>query len=295
LLFVAGNAQAELIYGRLVPVPPETEANGASRDLDVAANGKVLAFSSLATNWLPGANSPNDKVIVVDLAAGSIEEVSRTGAGAAIAGIVPSLSRDGRYVTFANNGGNLDVGVPTSGWQIVRKDRLSGELRLVSASAGGTPADREARDASISGDGNVVVFRSWATNLGFNNSGGYYQAFAKYLDTGALVAVSVTTGGTLPNADTVLTPHALSNDGRFVAFVNTAAGMVSGVGSGMQVYLRDLQTNTTELISRSSSGDVGNSQSDWAAVAPGGRFVSFRSFASNLGGSASTNSGADFF
>jgi len=288
-LFVAQAAQAEIVHARLVPAPA-SQANAASRRVDVSANGKVVAFDSLASNWHPGFPSPNDKIVVVDLAEGIIDVVSSTTAGVAITGVNPSLSRDGRYVTFANLGGNLDVGVPTSGWQIVRKDRVSGQLRLVSANAGGAAADRESRDASISGDGNVVVFRSWATNLGVD-AGGYYQVFAKSLSSGAIVPVSVRPDGSLPNVDSVLTPHAISDNGRYVVFTNNAA-MVTGVNAGTtQVFLRDLQAGTNELVSRNTVGEAGNSLSDMAAISPSGRFVSFRSFASNMGGNASTNSG----
>ena len=292
---LAPPAQAEFLFGRLVPDPPAAEPDNASNEVDVSADGRTLVFTTLATNWAPDANGPNSKIIATDLATGLIEQVSETTAGASLSGIEPASSRDGRYVAFRNNGGALDVGVPTSGWQVVRKDRVTGELRLVSASAGGTASDRESRDPSISDDGRFVAFRSAAFNLGFTNtSSAYYQVYVKDLATGEIDAASRTTAGTLPDVVNGMTAHALSGDGRLVVFSNNANGMVAGLnntGGTVHVYARDVSTDTTELVTRNSNGEPADRGSDFAAISPSGRFVSFRSFAFNLGGTANTNSG----
>ena len=294
-LLGAPVAQAAFLFGRLVPDPPALEANDASNQVDVSTDGRTLVFTTLASNWAVDANGPNSKVIAVDLDSGLIEHVSETTAGAAISGIEPAVSGDGRYVAFRNNGGVLDVGVPTSGWQVVRKDRVTGELRLVSASAGGAASDRESRDPSVSDDGRYVAFRSAAFNLGYTNaSSANYQVYVKDLVTGEIDAASRTTAGLLPDTVNGMTAHALSGDGRFVVFSNNANGMVAGLNntSGTaHVYARDVLTDTTELVTRNSGGQPADRGSDFAAISPSGRFVSFRSFAFNLGGTADTNSG----
>lgn len=292
---LAAPARAELLFGRLVPDPPATQANDASSEVDVSADGRTLVFTTLASNWAPDANGPNSKIVAVDLVTGLIEHVSETTAGAALSGIEPAVSRDGRYVTFRNNGGALGVGVPTSGWQVVRKDRATGELQLVSSSAAGVASDRESRDPSISDDGRFVAFRSGAFNLGYTNTNNaYYQVYVKDTATGAIDAASLTTAGTLPDVVSGMTAHALSGDGRLVVFSNNANGMVAGLDNSsgtVHVYARDVLTDTTELVTRNSNGQAADRGSDFAAISPNGRFVSFRSFAFNLGGTADTNSG----
>lgn len=294
-LLGASPVQAAFLFGRLVPDPPALEPDNASNGVDVSADGRTLVFTTLATNWAADGSGPNSKIIATDLDTGLIEHVSETTAGVAISGIEPAVSRDGRYVAFRNNGGQLDVGVPTSGWQVVRKDRLTGELRLVSASAGGVASDRESRDPSISDDGRFVAFRSGAFNLGYTNTNNaYYQVYVKDLVTGQIDAASQTTSGTLPDVVSGMTAHALSGDGRLVVFSNSAEGMVAGLDddSGTtHVYARDVLTDTTELVTRNSNGEPADRGSDFAAISPSGRYVSFRSFAFNLGGTADTNSG----
>jgi hypothetical protein len=291
-LSVPNAAQAQFLFGRLVPDPPETQADNHSNTVDVSADGKTVVFSSGATNWLPGVSDTNTKAIAIDLDTDLIEIVSRTTAGTIVRGESPVASRDGRYVAFLNFGGALDVGVPTSGWQVVRKDRVTGQLRLASANAAGEAGNNFVDDdtVSISGDGRYVAFEASSSNFGVV-TGGFTQVFVKDLDTGALELASVAIGGGAPAGECTQFPHALSDDGRYVAFICSAA-LVAGATSG-QAYVRDLQTDTTELVSRGGGGGAASTTfANRVAIAPGGRFVSFQNPAfGGLGGDPATHSG----
>lgn len=290
VLAVAGagpvRAQSGWQFGRIVPAPG-VQTDEPSYHVAVSADGQTVAFASEATNWYPG-NEPQTKIMVLDLVRGVLENAARTGGGTPIGGIAPALSADGRYVVFANYGSPLDVGVPTSGWQILRKDRHTGQLRLASANAAGQAAQGsapgQARDASVSANGRWVAFRSDAGNLA-GPSGGEYNIFVKDLDSGAIEAVSTTTGGALTAFNDIVPGNALSGDGRFVVFSSPAGNLVAGVPApGLaRVYLRDRATGLTEVVSRNTAGDMANNQSDNAAISRSGRYVAFRSFASNLG------------
>ena len=74
-----------------------------------------------------------------------------------------------------------------------------------------------------------------------------------------------------------------SGDGRYVAFV-TATNLVAGDNNGTNdVYLQDLQTGTLTLVSMDHSGTTSAAGvSDWPVVGADGRFVVFRSFATNM-------------
>jgi Tol biopolymer transport system component len=77
----------------------------------------------------------------------------------------------------------------------------------------------------------------------------------------------------------------LSRDGQFVAFDSKATNLVPEDSDAFSdVYVRDLRTGTTTLVSRASgaSGAKGNFDSDNAAISADGRFVAFESDASNL-------------
>lgn len=291
LLGSAPAAHPQFIFGRLVPDLPVTEANAPSGDVDVSLDGRTIVLASSADNWFPG-QMPGDAVIALDLVSGAIQSRSRTSAGVSLNGnsYEPVVSGDGRYVVFTTQANNLDVGVATSGAQIVRKDRDSGELVLVSASAAGAPASGsasgQARYPSVSADGRFVAFSSDASNLVGGDLAGTEDIFVKDVLTGAIEAVSRDANGSFTATGvTFQTSHSISADGRFVLFQSSAPNLVAGIGSGtIRVYLRDRQLGTTELVSRSSAGEAASSQSDIGALSPDGRFVSFRSFATNLGG-----------
>src|SRR5262249_62350204 len=90
---------------------------------------------------------------------------------------------------------------------------------------------------------------------------------------------------------------AISADGRFVAFVSSATNLDPADGdTAPDVFARDLQANTTTLVSRAAgvSGAKGNADSGSPAISADGRFVAFDSFATNLD-SADGDTAADVF
>jgi Tol biopolymer transport system component len=75
----------------------------------------------------------------------------------------------------------------------------------------------------------------------------------------------------------------VSADGRFVAFWGWAANLVAGdSNTGADVFLRDRQLGTTELVSVDSGGVQGNLASVHASISADGRYVAFMSNATNL-------------
>ncbi|MGI9601858.1 MAG: hypothetical protein ACR2QE_08230 [Acidimicrobiales bacterium] len=102
-----------------------------------------------------------------------------------------------------------------------------------------------------------------------------------------------TTGVGQPNGGSAA--PALSGDGRFVAFGSSASNLVAGDNNGTaDIFVRDHQTETTELISASINGGSGNGSSERADITPDGRFVTFASFANDLV-AGDTNPGPDVF
>jgi len=75
---------------------------------------------------------------------------------------------------------------------------------------------------------------------------------------------------------------ALSADGRYLVFASFASNLVPRDTNDEDVFIRDLQTGTTERVSVADNGDQGNSLSSGASVSRDGRYVVFQSAASNL-------------
>jgi Tol biopolymer transport system component len=86
----------------------------------------------------------------------------------------------------------------------------------------------------------------------------------------------------------------VSGDGRYVAFTSWADNLVPGYATDCigangppwslcaNIYVRDLLTNTTEIVSVAPDGRPGNADSFYPSISDDGRFVAFESLASNL-------------
>jgi Ca2+-binding RTX toxin-like protein len=117
--------------------------------------------------------------------------------------------------------------------------------------------------------------------------------FVNDLQTGTTKLISVASDGT-PVTNEFSTPS-ISADGRYVAFNSDASNLVSGDTNGFaDVFVNDLQTGTTKLISVASDGTPGDNYSFSPSISADGRYVAFDSAASNLV-SGDPNGFADVF
>jgi Tol biopolymer transport system component len=144
-----------------------TEANQPSTDPFVSANGRFVIFGSLATTVVRGDTNDAIDQFLHDRRTGTTIRVSLSWRGrqANAASCDATISRDGRYVAFASIATNL-VPNDTNGWRdVFVRDRQTGATVRVSVSTAEQPGDRSSADARISADGEVIAFRSAATNL----------------------------------------------------------------------------------------------------------------------------------
>jgi hypothetical protein len=87
----------------------------------------------------------------------------------------------------------------------------------------------------------------------------------------------------------------MTPDGRFVVFESRSAALVPGdTNNRTDVFLRDRVSRTVQRVSVATGGGQANGDSDQPRITPDGRFVVFRSFASNLVG-RDTNLAGDVF
>jgi Tol biopolymer transport system component len=93
--------------------------------------------------------------------------------------------------------------------------------------------------------------------------------------------VSVGPGGQQANGGS--RKPAISADGRFVAFESSASNLVAGDTNGhIDVFVRDRVAQVTRRVSVGPGGQQANGSSRDPAISADGRFVAFRSLASNL-------------
>jgi hypothetical protein len=271
------------------------EANADSWLPSISPDGRFVAFSSIATNLVPGDTNGQLDVFVRDLQTNTTERVSlsSSGAEANADSWYPSISSDGRFVAFYTSATNLVPGDTNGSEDVLVRDLQTNTTERVSLSSSGAEANTDSWDPSISSDGRFVAFHTSATNLVPGDTNGSDDVFVRDLQTNTTERVSLSSSDAEANSSSSL--PSISSDGRFVAFYTWATNLVPGDTNGSDdVLVRDLQTNTTERVSLSSSGAEANTDSWDPSISPDGRFVAFSSNATNLVAD-DTNGYADVF
>ena len=141
--------------------------NAASADPQISGDGHLVAFTSDASNLVPGDHNGMTDVFVRNLMTGRTTRVSISSRGreASDASEAPAISDGGRFVAFASSASNL-VGGDTNGYpDVFVRDRALHTTTRASVSTAGVQADHPSYDPEISDDGTVVSFVSSADNL----------------------------------------------------------------------------------------------------------------------------------
>ncbi len=263
-----------------------TQADSDSRVPAMSADGRFVAFHSLATNLVPDDTNGVRDVFVHDRQMGTTELVSVDSAGVEGNGDSGgfndvTISDDGRFVAFSSIATELVTDDNNGKADVFVHDRQMGTTELVSVDSAGVQGNLNSNGAAISGDGLFVAFRSSA-NLE-PGTGTFGGLFVHDRPSGTTERVSLNIAGVQTQGSALL--PILSSDGRFVAFLSNATDLVTGDTNGkFDVFVRDRQMGTTARVSVSSAGGEGNGDSGTFGLdmSRDGRFVAFDSFASNL-------------
>ncbi|WP_419189032.1 SdrD B-like domain-containing protein [Stieleria marina] len=201
--------------------------------------------------------------------------------------IYDSASSDyGRFIAFSTNKSMLPIDT-NSGSDLYVLDRDTGLLDLVSQSSSGVLANGVNRNVSISGDGRYVAFRSFASNLSAADNNGTWDIYVRDRLLGTTTLVSAHDSGqgqSLQVGNSYSYNPQISQDGSVVTFWSNSNNLIAGdVNGQFDVFLKDLQTGTVEIISVDSSGNQATGGDSHASLPSNdGQLVGFWSGASNL-------------
>ncbi len=259
------------------------QANISSYYSDISADGRFVAFSSDATNLVVGDSNGQSDVFVHDRLSGITERVSINSSGVQgndYSGF-PKISADGRFITFHSWANNLVSGDNNGVLDIFLHDRQLASTSRISVNSSGEEGNNHSQMPAISSDGRYITFESFANNLVNGDTNGTTDVFLHDRQTGMTSLVSRNQSGIQGNSASA--PGSISNDGRFVAFMSLADNLVSGdSNNNWDVFIYDMQMNTVTMASVDSSGAQGNGFSMSPTISGDGRYVVFRSNASNL-------------
>jgi cysteine-rich repeat protein len=252
-------------------------------DASPLVNGRSLAVSGGRVFYrLPEALAAEETTERVSLGPGGAQAQSSGGE------VAPAISGDGSVVAFTSSASNLiAAGTDTNNTRdIFVRDRTAGITSRVSVGPGGLQSNNSSWDSSVSSDGRIVAFWSYATNLlgAGNDTNSVQDVFVHDRTTGVTTRVSVGPGGL--EADGPSDRPRLSGDGRFVAFRSTATNLLgpgNDTNGQRDVFVHDRQTGVTERVNIGNGGEQSNATSGAGfAISADGRYVAFDTNATNL-------------
>lgn len=263
------------------------EFGSGSESASISADGRYIAFSSSASNLVPGDTNDVGDVFVHDRLAGATTRASVSSAGSQgndwSSGIT-SISADGQYVVFASAASNLVANDNNDSGDVFVHDRRTGTTTRVSVDSAGQQANSWSRSSVISADGRYVAFNSQASNLVTGDTNDTEDVFVHDRQTGVTTRANVNSaGGQANDGSDVGFLLFISADGRYVAFDSYASNLVEGDTNGTSdIFVRDRQASATTRVSVSSGGWQGSFRSEFPSISSDGRYVAFASGALNL-------------
>ena len=272
--------------GAISTNPAAAVPASSSESPQITPDGRWIAFSSTATNLVPGVLTVGDIYVCDRLAGTNLWASSAMRANLQTVmgktngtGYNLALSADGKFVAY-------EASIPPSGTFLTNSGIMlrfaleSGLTDLIHTNAQTSiPTPEATRNLDLTADGGLVAFVA--------NSNGVSGTTTCVQVWDAATGLITLASGDLTNAVTtnsISTHPVLDSTGRFVVFLSSATGLVSNTVPGdWHLYLHDLLAGTTALVDADTNG-AGSPVT--AATVPSlsadGRYVAFESADSGL-------------
>ena len=274
------------------------EGNWYSSFPSISADGRYVAFQSVASNLVPEDDNGAYDIFVFDLETDTLNRVSldSNGSEGNNQSSYPSISADGRYVVFQSLASNLVEDDTNNTYDVFVFDRKTDTVQRVSLAYDGSEGNGESTRPSISADGRYVAFSSGASNLVLEDTNNEYDVFVYDRLADTIERVSLGADGSEGNAPSSYTQApSISAYGRYVTFASSADNLVPGDDNFFaDIFVHDRQADTIERVSVAADGSEANWSSSFPSISADGRYMVFESVASNLE-PGDTNEASDIF
>jgi len=258
--------------------------NAPSNSVAINADGTFVAFYSDANDLVTGDRNGFRDVFVRNRQTHTTELVSVNDAGVQAnadshaLGDAPAISGDGQVIAFYSDATNLVTGDGNGETDVFVRLRGSGQTQIASVATDGSQGNGPSLSPSITADARYVAFQSLAANLVFDDTNNVADIFVRDLVANTTERVCDQIQG-----NNYSYGPSISADGNFVAFTSAATNFVPhDTNNHLDVFVCNRQTGVIDLVSISTTGVQGNGDSVLPAISMDGRFVAFKSVASNL-------------
>ena len=260
-----------------------TQGNNNSKFPDISADGRYVVYESDATNLVSGDTNGASDIFVHDQQTGATTRISLATGGTQgnNSSLDPTISGDGRYVTFESYATNLANGDTNGFNDIFMHDTQTGTTTRISLAGDGSQGNSHSYNPSISGDGRYISFGSDSTNMVSGDTNGVRDIFIRDSQKGETYRVSQATDGTQGNIRSF--SSSISDNGNHVTFYSLASTFVNeDTNDEWDVFINDIQTGITSRVSLTTNDIQVNDSSNDPVISADARYVVFESTASNI-------------
>jgi Tol biopolymer transport system component len=302
----------ELDTGKVTLISLNTNgvsASGSSVQPSISGDGRYIAFSSVAPDLVAGDTNNAADIFVRDVQSGVtiLASVSTNGVSPGNGhSRSPLISRDGKRVLFRSRARSLAPLINGSPFTFSTFEALLWRDLNAAETFALSPYSTEA--ASMSPDGRFVASLSFLgsnpSSLNIWDSQARTNVYALPISA-SFTGVTISQDGrrlvyaytnTLHSLDWAMGTDAIiaplpqgslnqfrfNTNGDLLAYA-TSSGLDSMDTNGLfDIYLYDYQSSSNTLISRSYTGWAANGVSETPDISPDGRFIVYRSFATDL-------------
>jgi subtilisin family serine protease len=268
------------------------ESNEQAGVIGISRNGNAITFMSFADNLVPGDTNGTKDVFVYDIPSKTTRIVSVNEAGQSSPGdhSYPTISADGRFVSFQSDGNTLVPNDRNQVYDAFVKDMQTGFVDRVSVSSQGVEGNSHSSIPSLSASGRFVAYYSLATNLVDGDNNGKVDIFVFDRETRTTRLVSKTIDGIQSNADS--SHPTISGNGRFVVFNSDASNLVPNDTNGLSDFFW-VDTETAEIIKIPFDGPLATFAK--ATISDDGRWVNFSRGRPNFAGVGDSDNQRDSY
>ena len=243
----------------------------------ISANGRYVVYLRAEIPSYYSGFGTTGNIYRKDLLTGEVRLVS-TGPTAPLIvpdSSVPTISADGRYVSFLSIATNF--GESGGHFVVAVKDMLTGAL--INATPGMMPGTKisYAIEPAISMDGRSVKFVTSSNSFAPGDTNQLDDVYVKNLDTGLSVLASIGAKGMQSTMNAF--DSAFSANGKVAAFISSAL-------PGSRVAVKKLATGELIPSSTGPNGEPVHGFAEGPSLSEDGRYIVFASMATNLTGIA---------
>jgi hypothetical protein len=251
----------------------------------ITPDGRYVAFSSTATNLVPGVTNAGE-IYVRDLTTAQTQWASVNARSIAysllgtsnVVSYCPSISSDGNFVAFETA---TNPPSPNANGLILRQNMLTSGTDIVSTNANVISAPLgDFYPLDMTPDGGFIAF---VANVASNPPTMNTAIYLWDAQTGTNTLVSMNRDSGLVS-DGICSSPVVSSNGQFVAFTGSGTNLAANSFDGQfHAYIRDQQAGITQLLDGDTNGiGAGVPTMTVPGLSADGRFVVFDCASGNL-------------